>query len=335
MKKTCPEDSGRSFYVQEEQMESFCSDQIRELAQALIKVQEQLQPATKDANNPFTKSKYATLNSIMDSCRDALLSNGIWLCQYPVPTEPGYLGLVTKLTHAESGQWQSSLAVVPLPKADPQGVGISMTYIRRYALSAMLGIVTEEDTDGEFTLDKLNRPQKQKNAVNASQRGKTTLDDSGQAKKIFPPLKSNARRTFQIASSGWSFIRNRIGTGWSGVHPRHRKHGGEKGTAFGGWVSLESATKNLVEVCGIVERAVLDGAALSVSAISTGEVDGRNNQKYGSGRGARNSLLWPGTGCGTANGKLAWGPLPVCWVIGYRQDAGLPTGDTGCQTLPA
>ena len=54
-------------------MESFCSDQIRELAQALIKVQEQLQPATKDANNPFTKSKYATLNSIMDSCRDALL----------------------------------------------------------------------------------------------------------------------------------------------------------------------------------------------------------------------------------------------------------------------
>lgn len=72
-------------------MESFCSDQIRELAQALIKVQEQLQPATKDANNPFTKSKYATLNSIMDSCRDALLSNGIWLCQYPVPTEPDIL----------------------------------------------------------------------------------------------------------------------------------------------------------------------------------------------------------------------------------------------------
>ena len=124
----------------------------------------------------------------MDSCRDALLSNGIWLCQYPVPAEPGYLGLVTKLTHAESGQWQSSLAVVPLPKADPQGVGISMTYMRRYALSAMLGIVTEEDTDGEFASDKPNRPQRQKNAVTAPQRGKTTQDDSGQAKKISPAL---------------------------------------------------------------------------------------------------------------------------------------------------
>ena len=104
-------------------MSEYTSQEVGELAKALINVQRQLQPATKDADNPFTKSKYATLNSVMDSCRDALLSNGIWLCQYPVPAEPGYLGLVTKLTHAESGQWQSSLAVVPLPKADPQGVG--------------------------------------------------------------------------------------------------------------------------------------------------------------------------------------------------------------------
>ena len=107
-------------------MHNYNSQDTTELAKALINVQRQLQPATKDANNPFTRSKYATLNSVMDSCREALLSNGIWLCQYPVPAEPGYLGLVTKLTHAESGQWQSSLAVVPLPKADPQGVGISM-----------------------------------------------------------------------------------------------------------------------------------------------------------------------------------------------------------------
>ena len=168
-------------------MQDYNSQDTTELAKALINVQRQLQPATKDANNPFTKSKYATLNSVMDSCRDALLSNGIWLCQYPVPADPGCLGLVTKLTHAESGQWQASLAVVPLPKADPQGVGISMTYMRRYALSAMLGIVTEEDTDGEFASDKSNRPQRQKNAANAPQRGKTTQDESGEAKKISAP----------------------------------------------------------------------------------------------------------------------------------------------------
>ncbi|WP_043640016.1 ERF family protein [Desulfovibrio sp. TomC] len=129
-------------------MESYQSTEISELAKALINVQRTIQPAIKDATNPFVHNRYATLNSVMDSCREALLGNSIWMTQFPVPAEPGYLGLVTKLTHAESGQWQSSLAVVPLPKADPQGMGSAMTYARRYALSAMLGIVTDDD-DGE------------------------------------------------------------------------------------------------------------------------------------------------------------------------------------------
>ena len=130
-------------------MQETCSNDITELAKALCNVQRQLQPAMKDANNPFTKSNYATLKSVMESCRDALLDNGIWLCQYPVPVDtPGSIGLATKLTHAESGQWQSSLAVVPLPKADPQGMGSAITYARRYTLTAMLGMITEDD-DGE------------------------------------------------------------------------------------------------------------------------------------------------------------------------------------------
>ena len=129
-------------------MESYHSKDITELAKALLAVQSQLQPALKDAENPFTKSSYATLNSVMDTCRAALLTNGILMTQFPVPAETGHLGLATKLIHAESGQWHSSLAVVPLPKADPQGYGSAQTYARRYALCAMLGIVTEDD-DGE------------------------------------------------------------------------------------------------------------------------------------------------------------------------------------------
>ena len=133
----------------EETMQEICSHEITELAKALVNVQRELQPAIKDAKNPFTKSNYATLNSVMESCRDALLANGIWLCQYPVPVDvANSIGLATKLTHVESGQWQSSLAVVPLPKADPQGMGSAITYARRYALTAMLGMVTEDD-DGE------------------------------------------------------------------------------------------------------------------------------------------------------------------------------------------
>ena len=130
-------------------MNQFQSEHVTELAKGLLNVQRIVQPVAKDAENPFTKSWYASLNGVMEACRDALIENGIWLCQYPVPVEsPNSLGLVTKLMHAESGQWQSSLAVVPLPKADPQGMGSAITYARRYALTAMLGMVAEDD-DGE------------------------------------------------------------------------------------------------------------------------------------------------------------------------------------------
>lgn len=126
------------------------SQEITELAEVMIQVQQTLSPALKDAENTFTNSRYATLHSIMNACRDALLEHGIWLTQYPVSVESNQLGLVTKIVHAETGQWQASLLTIPLPKNDPQGYGSAMTYARRYGLSALIGIVTENDDDGEM-----------------------------------------------------------------------------------------------------------------------------------------------------------------------------------------
>ncbi len=125
---------------------NMCSDKITNLAAAMLKVSKQLRPALKDSYNGFTQSRYATLNSVMEACSEALIDNGIWVTQYPVPVEGNgsLLGLVTKLVHA-SGEWQSSLLVMPLPKADPQGYGSALTYARRYGLSAMVGLVTEDD----------------------------------------------------------------------------------------------------------------------------------------------------------------------------------------------
>ena len=191
-------------------METYCSQEISELAKALIAVQKHVTPATKDANNPFTKSNYATLNSVMRTCREALLENGIWLCQHPAPVDiPGCIGLVTKLTHAESGQWQSSLAVVPLPKADPQGMGSAITYARRYALTSMLGMVTEDDDGEAAKIDQKSAPRSRRPATapqtqNAPQ-GEPTHDhnqnrganDNSAALDFLPELEGI---TYQVAS---------------------------------------------------------------------------------------------------------------------------------------
>jgi hypothetical protein len=168
----------------------YCSSGITELAKAMLKVQTALSPALKDKTNPFTKSTYATLNSVMESCRSALLAESIWLTQYPAPVEPGCLGLVTKLTHAESGEWQSSLLIMPLPKADPQGYGSALTYARRYALSAMLGMVSEDDDDGEAAKSPSPRRITSKNPHNAPQKHDVCEDDLEQGETSKNALKS-------------------------------------------------------------------------------------------------------------------------------------------------
>ena len=128
---------------------TYSSEHTDKLAKALIAVQRELQPAIKDSTNAYIHNRYASLSAVMASCRTLLLDNGIWLTQLPVPAPlelgPGYIGLMTKLTHAESGQWQSSLLVSPLPKNDPQGMGSALTYARRYSLVAMLGIIVDDD----------------------------------------------------------------------------------------------------------------------------------------------------------------------------------------------
>lgn len=124
-----------------------CSEKIVNLAKAMLEVQKVIRPACKDKMNSFTQSRYATLRSVVGACSEALINAGIWVTQYPVPVkgDGSQLGLVTKLVHVESGEWQESLICMPLVKADPQAYGSALTYARRYGLSSMVGLVTEDD----------------------------------------------------------------------------------------------------------------------------------------------------------------------------------------------
>ncbi len=161
-------------------MFEYQSQDVTALAKVLLAVQKQLQPALKDAENPFTKSNYASLNSVMEACREALHSSGIWLTQLPMPTPAhvgeGHVGLMTKLVDTKSGQWQASFMVVPLPKNDPQGMGSAITYARRYALCAMLGIITEDD-DGNAASLPTKRARASTQQGNTPAKKQTTSDN--------------------------------------------------------------------------------------------------------------------------------------------------------------
>lgn len=122
------------------------SESIVDLAKALTVLQGQLKTVPKDKVNPVHKSKYADLSAIWEMCRKPLADNGLSLVQTTEIAENNVI-LETTLLHS-SGQWLRGKLSLNPAKLDPQGVGSSMTYGRRYAMCALLGIAADEDDDG-------------------------------------------------------------------------------------------------------------------------------------------------------------------------------------------
>lgn len=119
------------------------SESINELATALAKAQGEITGALKDSANPFFKSKYADLASCWDACRAPLSKNGLAVIQ-AMDTTAEHCHLISRLIHS-SGQWISSVTPIQ-PKDDtPQAMGSALTYARRYALTAMVGIAQVDD----------------------------------------------------------------------------------------------------------------------------------------------------------------------------------------------
>lgn len=138
------------------------SEQINELAAALAKAQGEMQTAKKDASNPFFKSKYADLSSVWEACREALTKHGLCVSQMIEQNENGDV-LCTMLIHS-SGQWLSSIIPIRVKEAkggnELQALGSTLTYIRRYALSAIVGVAPDEDDDGNLSQTNYVSPTK-------------------------------------------------------------------------------------------------------------------------------------------------------------------------------
>jgi hypothetical protein len=120
------------------------ADTGSKLALALSKAQGMMKAAKKDMDNPFFKSKYADLASVWDACREALSQNEIAVMQVP-ELQGTVIGIRTKLIHS-SGEYEEGFFPLAVPvTAKAQEMGSAMTYLRRYALSAMVGVAPEDD----------------------------------------------------------------------------------------------------------------------------------------------------------------------------------------------
>ena len=135
------------------------SERINELALALTKAQAEMGGAVMDADNPFFKSKYADLGSIIRVIKPPFKKHGLSYSQFPITSEDR-IGVETIIVH-ESGQYLANEFTMRVPKADPQSAGGVISYCRRYALQAVCGIPSC-DSDGEEYMQIDREPDKPK-----------------------------------------------------------------------------------------------------------------------------------------------------------------------------
>ena len=194
------------------------SEQINELATALAKAQAEIQPAIKDSTNPFFKSKYADLSSIWNACKTPLTKNGLSVLQTTDQKE-GQLVLLTTLVHS-SGQWVRSCLPIISAKQDAQSIGSAITYMRRYSLSALVGVTSDEDDDGNAATYVSAREASQeinKYNVTISKQEAEELDemldecDDEFKKNVKNYIKTlNISSFFQLPKTNYQNIRKRI-----------------------------------------------------------------------------------------------------------------------------
>ena len=121
------------------------SQTIGAIAAAQAKAQAKIKHATLNAENPFFKSRYADLASVMDACRAAFAENELAVFQ-GASAQGSTVTITTLLAHS-SGEWVKSTLTGTAKDESPQAIGSCITYLRRYALAAMAGVAPEGGDD--------------------------------------------------------------------------------------------------------------------------------------------------------------------------------------------
>lgn len=136
------------------------SESIVEISKSLAKFQAEVKQPLKDADNPFFKSKYVPLESVVESITDIAPNHGLSFVQWALNDDNGRVGVATMIMH-ESGEFiEFDPVFMNAEKNTPQGAGSLITYLKRYSLSAVFGITSDQDDDGNFSSGNDQQPQK-------------------------------------------------------------------------------------------------------------------------------------------------------------------------------
>lgn len=170
------------------------SQSIVHIAKALCDFHSKMGKIGKDATNPFFNSKYATLSNILEAIKTPLIESGISFTQFPT----GQNGLTTVLMHTESGEYMQTDYFMNPSKSDPQAQGSVISYMRRYALAAVLGLNIDDDDDANAATHGSSAPAEV--AAKTVAADKPWLNqDSKVYEKIVDRLKKKTTNIEQIA----------------------------------------------------------------------------------------------------------------------------------------
>lgn len=156
---------------------------VIEIAKALNAFQAELVTVAKDADNPFFRSKYADLASIMKATQPVLTKHGLAVVQLPSTTADGKPALTTIVMHTSGDSIESTVPLI-LAKQDPQGLGSAITYMRRYAYAAALQIVIDEDDDGNSAVQSQPSFTAVPDRARPQQRGLRDIADNSPASQL-------------------------------------------------------------------------------------------------------------------------------------------------------
>lgn len=136
------------------------SENLDKLFKGMNTFRSQLKQPVKDAENPFFKSNYVTLEGVQNAIDAAIKGTGLAYTQIVKNDDNGNVGVETIITH-ESGQYLTTGVLALRPeKATPQGYGSTITYAKRYQLASAFGVSSDVDDDGNAGSGNFKTPAK-------------------------------------------------------------------------------------------------------------------------------------------------------------------------------